>query len=235
MNLIAPLGSFLPPLQDILAAVLPILIAITFHEAAHGYVALKCGDTTALRAGRVSFNPFKHIDPVGTVLLPGLLFFAGAPFLFGYAKPVPVNFAALRNPRRDMVFVALAGPGVNILLAFGAALLFHTLDFLPEEGAIALAKGLRIALIINVTLALFNMLPIPPLDGGRVAVGLLPNFLARPLARLEKWGFVIVFTAFIGLPYIAHLFGREFNLFLWLLAKPIDTVIKVILKLVGLS
>ncbi len=223
-----------PPVLDIVIIALPILVAITFHEAAHGYVALRCGDTTALRARRLSLNPLRHIDPIGTVALPGLLIFAGSPFLFGYAKPVPVNFGALRHPRRDMVFVALAGPAMNIGLAFISALMFHLLSFLPEDFALPLAKGLRTSLIINVTLALFNMLPLPPLDGGRVAVGLLPRFMANPLARMEKWGFVIVFGAFIGIPYIAHLLGKDFSLFFWLLAGPIDMVIKTILFLAGI-
>lgn len=225
----------LPPLHDILISVIPILLAITLHEAAHGYIALMFGDTTALRARRISLNPLRHIDPVGTVALPALLLLSGSPFLFGYAKPVPVNFSALRNPRRDMIWVALAGPGANIFLAFVSALLFHGVPFLPAESGVYMAMGLRVSLIINVTLALFNMLPIPPLDGGRVAVGVLPDVLARPLAKVERWGFIIVFGAFIGAPYLANLlFGREFSLFFWLLAKPIDAVIKAILWCAGL-
>ena len=221
--------DYLSLFQEVIIAGLPIVLAVTLHEAAHGYVALRCGDTTALHAGRISMNPLRHVDPIGTVALPGLLLFSGAPFLFGYAKPVPVNFYALKNPRRDMILVALAGPLMNIFLATLSALLFHTLSFFPEEIAFSLAKGLRVSLIINVTLALFNMLPIPPLDGGRVAVGLLPDFLARPLASLEKWGFIIVFVAFIGVPYLARLVGHELDFFFWLLGTPIDTVIKTIL------
>ena len=165
--------------------VLPLVIAITFHEAAHGFVAHRLGDNTAWQLGRVSFNPLKHIDPFGTLLLPAILLLSHSPFLFGYAKPVPVNFRALRHPRLDMVWVALAGPATNIALALAAAAAFHLLGLAPENTAQWFADNLKNALVINVVLAVFNMLPIPPLDGGRVAVGLLPNFLAIPLSRLE--------------------------------------------------
>ena len=160
--------------------VLPLIIAITFHEAAHGFVAHRLGDNTAWQLGRVSFNPLRHIDPFGTLMLPAMLLLSHSPFLFGYAKPVPVNFRALNNPRFDMVLVALAGPATNILLALAAALAFHALPFVPANAAQWIFDNLKNALIINVVLAVFNMLPIPPLDGGRVAVGLLPNVLAYP-------------------------------------------------------
>src|SRR6266498_5955621 len=138
---------------------IPLLIAITFHEAAHGYVARLCGDDTAWRLGRVTFNPFKHIDPFGTVLLPGLLLLMRSPFLFGYAKPVPVNFRALRNPRAGMVWVAAAGPAMNIALAILAALAFHLVGYLPVTPSQWVAENLKNALIINVVLAVFNMFP----------------------------------------------------------------------------
>ena len=156
--------------------VLPLLIAITFHEAAHAFVAYRLGDNTAKELGRVSFNPLKHIDPFGTVILPGVLLLSHSPFLFGYAKPVPVNFRNLNHPRLDMVWVALAGPATNILLALAAATAFHAMPWVPADYAKWTADNLKNTLIINVVLAIFNMLPIPPLDGGRVAVGLLPRF-----------------------------------------------------------
>ena len=165
--------------------VIPLVIAITFHEASHGYVARLCGDDTAWRLGRVSFNPFKHIDPFGTILLPAVLLLIRSPILFGYAKPVPVNFQALRNPRLDSILVAAAGPAMNFALATLAALAIHLLIYLPDAARPWVAEILENTLIINVLLAIFNLLPLPPLDGGRIAVGVLPDALAKPLARLR--------------------------------------------------
>jgi Zn-dependent protease len=155
--------------------VIPLVITITFHEASHGYVARLCGDEPAWRLGRVTFNPFKHIDPFGTILLPALLVVMRSPILFGYAKPVPVNFQGLRNPRRDSILVAAAGPVMNFALATLAALAFHVLIYLPDAARPWVAENLKNTLIINVLLAIFNLLPLPPLDGGRIAVGVLPD------------------------------------------------------------
>jgi Zn-dependent protease len=213
--------------------VLPILIAITLHEAAHGFVAHRLGDDTAYRRGRVTFNPLKHIDLFGTILMPAILLLVRSPVLFGYAKPVPVNFHALRHPRRDMVLVALAGPGINIALAIAAALLFHLVAYLPSEAAPWVAQNLRNALLINVVLAVFNMLPLPPLDGGRVAVGLLPNFLALPLARLEPYGMIILIAALLVLPMLGAQMGVDLNILPHLITGPVETIIRAIVWLTG--
>lgn len=170
---------------------LPLLAAVILHEMAHGYAALRLGDPTAKLAGRLTLNPLPHIDLFGTVLLPGMLILSGAPFVFGYAKPVPVNFGRLHNPKRDMVVVAAAGPATNVVLAALAASLFHATVADPADPGVW-GLILLYSILINVTLAVFNMLPVPPLDGGRVAVGLLPRSLALPMARLEPFGMLIV-------------------------------------------
>lgn len=206
----------------------PLVLAITLHEAAHGYSALKRGDNTALRAGRLSLNPLRHVDPLGTLLIPLLLILWHSPFIFGYAKPVPVNFNALKNPKRDMVFVAAAGPFTNFGLALLSALLMHFLIFIPPAGAKILADILRFSVNLNVTLAVFNLLPLPPLDGGRIAVALLPEVIARPLARLERWGMVIIFGGFIILPIILSRIGIDFNPFKLILQDIIFMIIKFI-------
>ncbi len=212
---------------------LPVLIAVTLHEAAHGYVARSLGDETASRLGRVSLNPLRHIDPFGTILLPGLLLLAQSPFLFGYAKPVPVNFRALRNPRSGMVLVAAAGPAMNIGLAIISALSFHLVVYLPVIAAQWVALNLKNALIINVVLAVFNLFPLPPLDGGRIAVGLLPSVVANPLARLEPYGMMILIGLLIILPLLGSQFGVDLSFVSHLLSISTGSVIRVILKLTG--
>ena len=213
--------------------ILPLVIAITFHEAAHGFVAHHFGDNTAWERGRVSFNPLKHIDPFGTLLLPAILLFSHSPFLFGYAKPVPVNFRALRHPRIDMVWVALAGPATNIALALIAAVAFHLLPFAPDNSAQWIADNLKNALVINVVLAVFNMLPIPPLDGGRVAVGLLPNVLAVPLSRLEPFGMLILIGFLILLPLVGAQLGLNLDVISAILRTVTGYVIQLLLLVTG--
>lgn len=191
--------------------ILPALLAITLHEAAHGFVAWWMGDPTAKDAGRLSLNPLRHVDPMGTVVLPAMLLLVKAPFLFGWAKPVPVDFHNLPSPRRDMAIVAAAGPGINLLQAYIALLLFHLLPMFGQTVDQWVAQNLENAIQINLILCVFNMLPLPPLDGGRVAVGLLPLALARPLARLERYGMVLLLILLLAVPLALSQFGIDWN------------------------
>ena len=214
---------------------IPILLAITLHEAAHGWVALRLGDDTAYRLGRVTFNPLRHIDPFGTVLLPALLLFAsGGRMMFGFAKPVPVNFARLRRPRRDMVLVAAAGPATNLALAVVSAALFNLVPLLSGDVALWVAENLANSLWINLLLCVLNLLPIPPLDGGRIAVGLLPPRLAMRLARLERLGIFIILGAVFILPWIGDKLGVDLNVFWWLVGGPAAYLSHLIVTLVGI-
>ena len=180
---------------------LPAVLAVTLHEAAHGYAALLLGDDTAKQAGRISINPIRHIDLFGTILMPAVLLVAsGGRMMFGYAKPVPVNFGRLYKPRRDMVLVAAAGPGANIAMAVIASLLLHLGNVVAGHPRDWLLQNCINAMQFNVLLAVFNMMPIPPLDGGRVAVGLLPRPLALALAQTERFGILIVLGALFLLP-----------------------------------
>lgn len=203
------------PIATIAAYAVPVIIAITLHEAAHGFVARHFGDDTAAKAGRVTLNPLKHIDLFGTILLPAFLILSKAGFLFGYAKPVPVNFGALRHPKRDMIWVAAAGPGMNILLA---ALSVALLAIALQAGPAAprwLAVSLWYSVEINLVLAVLNLWPIPPLDGSKIAVGLLPPALALPLWRLSRYGMLFLLAIF----FLAPLAG--INVFGWAIDKPV--------------
>ncbi|MEX2311559.1 MAG: site-2 protease family protein [Rhodospirillales bacterium] len=215
---------------------LPILLAVTLHEAAHGWVAMKLGDPTAKDLGRVTFNPLSHIDLMGTVLIPGLMLLAsGGKMMFGFAKPVPVDFRRLEKPRRDMILVAAAGPAMNLVLALLAALSLHLAFMLDGDAQKWVAYNLGNALWINILLAVFNMLPIPPLDGGRVAVGILPWSLAKYLVRLERVGIFIVLGAIFLLPWIGGKMGLDLNLFRWLVIIPASHIQDFIVMLSGIG
>jgi len=182
-------------IQGISIWALPVLFAIVLHEVAHGWVADKLGDNTARFMGRLTLNPLKHIDPIGTILIPIVLLVAGSPFLFGYAKPVPVNFGKLNNPKRDMIWVALAGPVTNLVLALISSIVLAIAVQMPASASWVtepLSLMCQASIIINMVLFIFNLLPLPPLDGGRVAVGLLPGPMAYQLSRLEPFGFMII-------------------------------------------
>ena len=215
--------------------VLPALVAITLHEAAHGFAAYVFGDDTARRMGRMSLNPLRHVDPFGTIVLPGLLLLMRAPFLFGYAKPVPVNFYRLNPPRLGMVMVAAAGPAMNLVIAFACALAFHTVDSLPSYVGPWAAENLENSVVLNLVLAVFNMLPIPPLDGGRVLVGLLPRPLAWQLAKLERVGVFLVIGVLFLLPLIGRQLGLDLSISPWLIEAPVEYLLRVILTLAGLE
>ena len=184
-------------IQTVSLYALPVLFAITVHEAAHGYAARHFGDNTAAMLGRVTLNPLRHIDPVGTILMPLVLYFAtSGAFLFGYAKPVPVRFGNLRHPKRDMVWVALAGPGANLVmgLLWGIAFYFSHAAGITEPFLLKMCQG---GVLVNIVMFAFNMFPLPPLDGGRILVGLLPYRQAELVSRIEPWGFFIVMALVI--------------------------------------
>ena len=211
-------------LQIILVAAPPAILAITLHEAAHGYAARYFGDPTAWQAGRISLNPLRHIDPIGTLLLPLLLALFKSPILFGWAKPVPVSIHRLRHPKRDMLWVAAAGPAVNLLMAVGWTALLK-LDTLIPYNMLSqpLALMCQVGIIINLSLAMLNLFPLPPLDGGRIVVSLLPEPLASQFAQLERWGFFIL---------IALLYLGALDVTVWPL---VDALERFILSLFALT
>jgi len=193
-------------IQGVAIAAIPVIFAITLHEAAHGYVARHFGDPTAWLAGRISLNPLRHIDPVGTLLVPGVLLVtsylvAGSAMLFGWAKPVPVDFGRLRHPKRDMLWVAAAGPAVNLLMALGWAGMLKLVILMPLNlYSRPLAEMSVTGIDINLALMVLNLLPLPPLDGGRIAVSLLPQSLAWKFAQIERWGFpILLLLLFTGI------------------------------------
>ncbi len=203
-------------IQTVLVYALPVLFAITVHEAAHGYVARYLGDDTAYVLGRVTLNPIKHIDPIGTIVMPLMLYFAtSGAFLFGYAKPVPVRFGRLRRPKQDMIWVALAGPGANLAqaLLWGIGLLLLSGSGLNEAFFIKMCQA---GVLVNVVMFVFNLFPLPPLDGGRILVGLLPQKPAYLLSRVEPWGFFIVMalilTGIVSALWMRPLMGLTYGL-----------------------
>lgn len=215
--------------------ILPVLFAVTFHEAAHGWVADKLGDPTARLAGRISANPLRHVDAFGTVILPAMLLLLRAPFLFGWAKPVPVDFRNLRNPRRDMVLVAAAGPGSNLLMAMLATGLIYTVPLMPQAAAEWWYLNLINAITINLILMVFNLIPLPPLDGGRIAVGLLPRPLAIRLARMERFGILILLGLLFLLPFVGGQIGYDLNVLGWIVGVPVQAIGGFLATLFGLN
>ena len=222
---------------EVLIAATPIIIAITLHEAAHGYAALALGDDTAKQAGRLSLNPLVHIDRYGTIILPGILIvtqlltLGHISFLFGWAKPVPVDARRFPNPRRDMALVAVAGPMMNFFLAWLAALLFHGLVFLPASAIQIAVAILQVFIISNLAIGLFNLIPLPPLDGGRIAVGILPLPLAILWARLERFGLLLMVTLIFILPMLASSFGKRFDPLGDAAARVIPNAYQMVLRL----
>jgi Zn-dependent protease len=208
--------------QRIATWVVPVLLAITVHEVAHGWIARKLGDNTAFMLGRLTLNPFKHVHLMGTIVIPGLLLMMHSPFIFGYAKPVPINWKNLRNPKRDMALVAAAGPGANLLMAIGWALLARVGLLLGENGEALMYMGIA-GIFINIILMVLNLLPLPPLDGGRVMTGLLPGPWAYQFSRIEPYGFFIL---------IALLVTGVLSMVLW---PVVSVVMSMVVPVSGLS
>ena len=224
------MNNFSDLIQTVLVYALPVLFAITLHEAAHGYAARFFGDNTAAMLGRITLNPMRHIDPMGTLLMPLLLYFAtSGAFLFGYAKPVPVNFGHLRNPKRDMIWVALAGPAANFVQAMLWAVLLVLLagSGVTERFFLEMARA---GVLTNLVMWAFNLFPLPPLDGGRILVGLLPRSLAYQVSRLEPWGFFIVMglviAGVVGSLWLRPLMGVGYALIETLIVGPASALFR---------
>ena len=215
--------------------IVPVLISVTMHEAAHAYTANLLGDNTAKKLGRVTLNPFKHIDRFGTVILPLLLVLMKSPFIFGWAKPVPVMFHRLNNPLRDMVIVAIAGPLTNIALAIISASILSLMQNLSLLDNLWLVRTLINFIFINIILAVFNMIPVPPLDGGRVAVGLLPKYFSYQLAKLERYGLFIIIGGLFLLPLIGKEIGITLEPIHWFIQYISNFLLTIISFLTGLS
>lgn len=212
---------------------IPVILAVTFHEAAHGFVALHFGDDTAKNLGRVTLNPFKHVDLFGTIILPLLLIVSNAGFIFGYAKPVPVNFAGLRNPRWHMLWVAAAGPGMNMVLALVSALSLYGAALLDGEGAALVGNLLLFSIRLNIMLAIFNLLPLPPLDGSKVIAAFLPPALMRPYLNFGRYGMTVLLLLLIVLPLLSVRTGLDLDIFGVLVQRPTEIVMDMLLNLVG--
>lgn len=212
---------------------IPLILAITLHEAAHALAADRLGDSTARSLGRVSLNPIVHIDPLGTLILPGIMLLTGSPFLFGWAKPVPVFFQRLHHPRRDMALVALAGPAMNLLLAFLTPLVFFVTGQVDSDLAVWINTNAINFININIVLAVFNMLPILPMDGGRILNALLPRDLARKHAETERYGILILLGILFLVPVLGSIWGMRLNILEPLIGPPVRFLFDAVFQVYG--
>jgi len=220
-------------LTEIALFVVPIVLAVTLHEAAHGFVALHFGDDTAKNAGRLTLNPLKHVDLFGTIILPLLLIVSNAGFLFGYAKPVPVNFNALRNPRWDMLWVAIAGPVMNIALAIISTLLLYGVDASVPSPSRMVQTVILLSVELNVVLAVFNMLPLPPLDGSKVLAAFLPVRVMRAYLSFGRYGMALLLLVLIVFPLVAQRTGLRLDVFAVLVQRPANWLVNALLAVTG--